>query len=215
MKSHRQSLFNTRAVTAFAAIAVSAVCALGSTQASAQSEKPSRIRGAITAVTPTLLTVHRNSGDDVQIMITDKTPVGAFKKLKLSDIKTGSYIGTAATTGTDGTLTAREVVVIPESKRGMGDGHYAWDLGANSTMTNGNVDGDVKSADGRSLTISYKGGTSKVVVPDNIPVVTTADATQADLKAGKKVFVVATKGSDGMWTAQRIAVEKDGVVPPM
>ncbi|WP_347558193.1 DUF5666 domain-containing protein [Robbsia sp. KACC 23696] len=208
-------LSRTRTVGTFAAAALSAACLLASAQASAQTAKPSRIRGAITAVSPTELTVHRNSGDDVKIMITDKTPVGAFKNIKLSDIKAGSFIGTAATTGTDGKLTAREVVVFPESARGQGEGHYDWDLGANSTMTNGNVDAELKAANGRNLTVSYKGGTSQIVVPDNVPVVTFAPATHADLLAGKKVFVVATKGSDGMWTATRVAVEKDGVAPPM
>ncbi|MGF7187750.1 hypothetical protein JOE11_000777 [Robbsia andropogonis] len=215
MKLQRQTFSRIRALAAFTAVAVSTACMLASSQASAQTTKPTRIRGAITAVSPNELTVHRNSGDDVKIMISDKTPIGAFKNIKLSDIKAGAFIGTAATTGVDGKMTAREVVVFPESARGTGEGHYEWDLGANSTMTNGNVDAEVKSADGRSLTVSYKGGTSQIAVPDNVPVVTFAPATHADLVSGKKVFVVATKGSDGMYTATRIAVEKHGVAPPM
>ncbi|MGI4982251.1 MAG: hypothetical protein ACRYGL_02775, partial [Janthinobacterium lividum] len=141
--------------------------------------------------------------------------VSSVKNIKLSDIKPGSFIGTAATTGVDGKLTAKEVVVFPESARGTGEGHYAWDLGDNSTMTNANVDTVLQSTNGRDLKLSYKGGTNNVIVPENVPVVTFAEATRADLMKGKKVFVVATPGESGAFVGQRVVVEKDGVVPPM
>jgi len=197
-------------------LAVSAITLALSVSAFAQgSAKPSRIRGSITAVSADALTVHRNSGDDVKIAITAATPVNALRAIKLSDIKKGSFIGTAATTGVDGKLTAREVVVFPESARGTGEGHYSWDLGSNSTMTNANVDSVLESTDGRDVKLSYKGGTNNVTVPANVPVVTFAPATHADLAAGKKVFVVATPGAAGSYTALRVVVEKDGVAPPM
>jgi hypothetical protein len=99
--------------------------------------------------------------------------------------------------------------------RGTGEGHYAWDLGDNSTMTNANVDSVLTGTDGRNLKLSYKGGTSDVVVPENVPVVTPTPATQADLTAGKHVVVTATPGAAGAYTGLRVAVEKDGVSPPM
>jgi hypothetical protein len=82
-------------------------------------------------------------------------------------------------------------------------------------MTNANVDSVVKGNSGRTLTLSYKGGTSDVVVPPNVPIVTFASASHADLTAGKKVFVVATASSADHYAAQRVVVEKDGVAPPM
>jgi hypothetical protein len=45
--------------------------------------------------------------------------------------------------------------------------------------------------------------------------VTFAPATRSDLTPGKKVFVVATPAQQGAFVAQRVVVEKDGVVPPM
>ncbi|MGI4860588.1 MAG: hypothetical protein ACRYHA_27410 [Janthinobacterium lividum] len=197
-------------------IAVSAIALAVSAGAFAQGTvKPSRIRGSIVSVSGDTLVVHRNSGDDVKIALKDATPVSAVKNIKLSDIKPGSFVGTAATTGVDGKLTAKEVVVFPESARGTGEGHYAWDLGDNSTMTNANVDTVVQSTSGRDLKLSYKGGTNNVTVPENVPVVTFASATRADLIKGKKVFVVATPGEGGAFVGQRVVVEKDGVVPPM
>ena len=177
--------------------------------------KPERIRGDIVSFSGNTLTVHRRSGDTMTIVLNDTSKVSAVKAIQLSDIKQGSYVGAAATPGPDGKLTAREVLVFPEAARGTGEGHYAWDLGANSSMTNANVDTVVEGTSGRDLKLSYKGGSNTVTVPANAPVVTLAPATRADLVAGKKVFVVAAPANGGAATAQFVVVEKDGVVPPM
>jgi hypothetical protein len=177
--------------------------------------KPSRIRGDIVSLDGDVLKVHRRSGDTVSIELKPTVAVSAVKAMQLSDIKPGSFVGTAATTGTDGKLTATEVVVFPESARGSGEGHYAWDLGPNSTMTNANVDTVVQGTSGRNLKLSYKGGNNEVTVPPNVPIVTFTPAARTDLTVGKKVFVVATAASQGAFVAQRVVVEKDGVAPPM
>lgn len=177
--------------------------------------KPARIRGDIVSLDGDVLKVHRRSGDTVSIDLKPTIAVSAVKSMQLSDIKAGSYVGTAATTGTDGKLTATEVVVFPESARGTGEGHYDWDLGPNSSMTNANVDTVVQGTSGRDLKLSYKGGNNTVTVPANVPIVTFTPAARTDLTAGKKVFVVATPASQGTFVAQRVVVEKDGVAPPM
>lgn len=195
-------------------VAVLALASVTSAAYAADAGAPTRIRGDIVSMSGDTLTVHRKSGDIVKIAVTDNTPVNALKNIKLQDIKPGSYVGTAATTGTDGKLTATEVLVFPEAARGRGEGHYAWDLGPKSSMTNANVDQVVQGTDGRNLQLSYKGGNNEVMVPDNVPVVTIAPATHDDLKAGKQVFVVATPNGSS-YAAQQIVVEKDGVKPPM
>ena len=177
--------------------------------------KPSRIRGEIVSLDGDTLKVHRRSGDTVSIEVSPTISVAAVKPMQLSDIKPGTFVGTAATTGTDGKLTATEVVVFPESARGTGEGHYAWDLGPNSTMTNANVDTVVQGTSGRDLKLSYKGGSNDVTVPPNVPIVTFVPAARTDLMPGKKVFVVADPGSQGAYVARRVVVEKDGVAPPM
>src|SRR5690349_9236718 len=97
--------------------------------AQAPATKPARIRGEIVSLDGDTLKVHRRSGDTVSIEVKPALNVSAVKAIQLSDIKPGTFIGTAATTGTDGKLTATEVVVFPESARGTGEGHYDWDLG--------------------------------------------------------------------------------------
>ena len=98
--------------------------------------KSARIRGEIVSLTGDNLVVHRNSGDTVTIVLAADAKVGAFKRMKLSDIEAGSYIGTAAMTGVDGKMTATEVHVFPPAARGTGDGHRPFDFGPKSTMTN-------------------------------------------------------------------------------
>lgn len=196
-------------------VAIAAMSLAGVALAQAPAAKPARIRGDIVSLDGNVLKVHRRSGDTVSIDLAGNPPLSAVKTMQLSDVKPGTFIGTAATTGTDGKLTATEVVVFPEAARGTGEGHYAWDLGPNSTMTNANVDTVVQSTDGRNLKLSYKGGSNEVTVPPNVPIVTFIPATRADLTQGKQVFVVAKPASQGAFTAQRVVVEKNGVVPPM
>lgn len=176
---------------------------------------PTRIRGDIIGVDATTLTVkRRGSGDTVKLALPPEVPVGAVRNVKLTDISKGSFIGTATETGADGKLTALEVLVFPEAARGTGEGHYAWDLMPGSMMTNANVDTVADGVKGRVLTLSYKGGSKEVTVPDTTPVVTFAPAMRADLLIGRKVFVLAS-GSSSSYTATRVVVEKDGVAPPM
>ena len=196
-------------------VTLAALTFAGAALAQTPAAKPSRIRGDIVSLDGDVLKVHRRSGDTVSIELKPTIAVSAVKAMQLSDIKPGSFVGTAATTGTDGKLTATEVVVFPESARGTGEGHYAWDLGPNSTMTNANVDTVVQGTIGRNLKLSYKGGNDEVTVPPNVPIVTFTPAARTDLTPGKKVFVVATAASQGAFVAQRVVVEKDGVAPPM
>ena len=176
---------------------------------------PSRIRGEVVSVTGDTLIVHRTNADNVTIDFKPDVGVGAVRNVKLADVKPGAYVGAASTPGPDGKLVAREVLVFPEAMRGNGDGHYAWDLGPNTMMTNANVDTVVQGNSGRELTLSYKGGSKTVSVPENAPVVTFTDAARSDVVAGRKVFVVAKPDGPGKYTALRVIVEKDGVAPPM
>jgi hypothetical protein len=197
------------------AISLAALTFAGAALAQTPANKPERIRGEIVSVSGNTLKVHRRSGDTVTIDVKESAGVNAVKAIQLADIKPGSYVGAAALPGPDGKLTAKEVLVFPEAARGTGEGHYAWDLGANSTMTNANVDTVVQGTSGRDLKLSYKGGTNTVNVPTNVPVVTLIPATRADLTSGKKVFVVATPEGNGTYDGNLVVVEKDGVAPPM
>jgi Domain of unknown function (DUF5666) len=180
----------------------------------AQTPPPVGVRGAITEVTPDAIKVHTRGGDDLTIQLTKETQVRAVTIAKVTDIQPGSYIGTAAIPLPDGSLKALEIHVFPPAMAGTGDGHRAWDLSPNSTMTNGSV-GDVVTTNGRVLTIKYKGGEQKVVVPEDVPVVNLEPGDRSLLTVGTKVMLFAKKGADATLTAGFISAGKNGVTPPM
>ena len=70
--------------------------------------------------------------------------------------------------------------------RGVGEGTRDWDLGAGSSMTNGTV-GSLVAANGRTITITYKGGEKRVVVPDDVPIVTYEPTDRTALTPGANV----------------------------
>jgi hypothetical protein len=184
------------------------------TPSQAEDTKPTRVRGTITAVEGDLLKVHSTRGEDLQVNLTRDTQVRGVTLAQVSEIKPGSYIGSAAVPQPDGTLKALEVHVFPPEMAGTGDGHRAFDLGKDSTMTNGSV-GDLVTSNGRTITVNYKGGQKKIVIPDDVPIVNLVPADRSLLKPGVKVVLQAQKAEDGALNAVSISAGENGVTPPM
>jgi len=136
-------------------------------------------------------------------------------KASMADVKEGSFIGSAAMPQPDGTQRALEVHIFPEEMRGTGEGHRPYAPVPQSTMTNGATAGSpVKGVDGSTITIKYKEGEKKIVVPPDTPVVRYVVGSSSDLKPGAHFTVLAaTKKPDGSYEASRINVGRDGVVP--
>jgi len=179
------------------------------------SAPPKRIRGDVAKLEGDMLTVKTHGGEWVTVKLAENVGVTGIKKTEFSEVAQGKFVGIASRPQADGTLQALEVVVFPEAARGANEGHYPWDLGKDSMMTNANVSAAVDAKNGRELTLTPKGHDSvKIVVPMNVPVVTFAPADRAMLKAGAHVVVFAVKGADGSWTAPRVLVGID-IAPPM
>jgi hypothetical protein len=192
----------------------SALLTFGQAAMAQPAATPLGVRGTITAVDADSVKVHTNRGEDLSIRVGKETPVRGVTLAQVSDIKAGSYIGTAATPQPDGTLKALEVHVFPPEMAGTGDGHRPWDLGKDSTMTNGSV-GSVVAGAGRTLTVQYKGGEKKVVVPDDVPIVNLVPGDRSLLVPGVKVVLFAKREVDASLTALFISAGKNGVLPPM
>ena len=185
--------------------------------------QPAHVRGTIVSVTGDHIVVATEAGNRT-LDLTPKTGVAAVVPGSRADIKPGTFIGTANIAG--GRMDrAQEVVVFPDSMRGTGEGNYAWDLksgGGTSMMTNGTVapsghsmmtNGTVSSASSggaMTLDVTYKGGSQRIMVPANVPIVRVEPGSRALLHKGARVFVVAV-GDDAM----RVIVGKDGATPPM
>jgi len=175
-----------------------------------------RIRGDVVAIEGQKLQVRSRSGEMVAIDLADQYTVTSVVRIAPEAITPGSFVGTAALPQPDGTERALEVLVFPESGRGSGEGHYAWDLQPGSMMTNATVAKVVDiDNNARRMTLKYKDGENVVTVPPNIPIVTFEPGSREMLRPGAHVMFSATVRPDGSLTATRISVGKDGLVPPM
>jgi len=175
-----------------------------------------RVRGTIERVEGKTLVVRSRDGGEVKVVPADNAAVVGIVKASLSDIKPGSFVGVTGMPQADGSQKAVEVHIFPEAMRGTGEGHRQWDLQPQSTMTNANVEQTVAGVDGRTLTLKYKDGEKKIVVPPDVPVVSYVPGDKSELKPGVKIFVAAaTQASDGTLQAPRVNFGKDGLAPPM
>jgi hypothetical protein len=187
--------------------------ALGVTLSFAAAQQTVRLRGTIETVDGNALTIKSRDGADLKIVLAKDAQVFGVAKASLSDVKAGSYVGSAAMPQTDGTQKAIEVHIFAPSQRGTGEGHRPFRI-PNSTMTNGTVDETVASVEGQTLTVKYKGGEKKIVVPPGTPIVRYEPGDKNELKAGAHVSIArALKKPDGSFEADRINVGRDGVVP--
>ncbi len=173
-----------------------------------------KVMGTIDAVNGDELDVTAGDGSKQALALTDKSRISISIPITIDQIQAGSYIGAGAQGDAAGSnLKAVEITVFPESARGAGEGFRPWDQGPNSRMTNGTVS-QVVNTNGRSITITYKGGQQPVAVGDGTPIVTFAVGDRTSLTPGAHISVRGTKGADGKIMANFISVGKDGSVPP-
>ena len=164
------------------------IAGLASTPAPASAQETVRVRGVIERVDRTVYVVKGRDGRSLKLTLAPNAGVAASVKSALSDIKSGSYIGVAVLPQADGTLRALEVHIFHESMRDAGEGHRAWDLQPKSTMTNATVDQVIAAADGPTLTLKYRDGEKRIVVPRHAVVVTYLPGSVSELKAGAVIF---------------------------
>jgi hypothetical protein len=202
MRIHRRTL-----------LAGLATCSLAS-PVLAQTAVPTRIRGTIESAEGQTLKIESRNGETVTVTLRPDTGIVAITPATISDIKPGSFIGTAAMPQPDGSQVALEVHIFPENMRGTGEGHRPYDLQPQSTMTNGTV-GDVVGTEGRNFTVRYKGGEKKIEVPASVPIITFEPGDRSLLTAGAHVIVIGSKAPDGSISLDRVLVGKNGLAPPM
>lgn len=180
-----------------------------------QGAPTTRIRGQIEAADGSLLTIKNRDGQIMKVKLADNPRVMAMVKASLSDIKPGSYIGVTAMPQPDGSQKAMAIHIFLESMRGTGEGFRPWDRQPGSTMTNAAVDTMVAGVDGQVVTVKYKGGEKKVIIPPGTPIVAYTPGNKDEIKPGAQIIIfAANKQDDGTFTAPAINVGR-GVTPPM
>lgn len=200
-------------LTRFSATALIAICL--AMPAFAQ-DKPVRVRGEIVSLDGSLMTVKALDGSDLKIKLADNVGVSGIVPFRIEQIKPNDYIGVSSIPQPDGTQRAIHVHVFPEALRGVAEGHFPWDNQPQSMMTNATVQETVSGVDGQTISVKYKDGEKKIVVPKDAPIVTYVPGSVADLKPGTKIFIVAAaRQPDGTFSAARVNVGKDGLTPPM
>ena len=172
-----------------------------------------RVRGVVLALSQASLTVKANSGETVELALPATLVVQEVFPVARSEIKPGSFIGTAALPQADGTRRAIAVMVFPEAARGTGEGDRPFDLLPQSTMTNATVNDVSEVANGHAMQLKHKDGQARIVVPDDAPVVSFERSGRSALVAGASVSIAA-QAVDGRPTALRINVGRSGFVLP-
>ena len=154
-----------------AAVMAAGLGLIAASTAWAQQPPTTRIRGEIEKVDGNMLTVKARDGAEMKVKLADNPRIMAMVKASLADIKPNSYIGVTALPQPDGTQKAIAIHIFLESMRGTGEGHRPWDLRPGSTMTNAAVDTTVTGVNGQEVTVKYKDGEKKVVIPPETPIV--------------------------------------------
>ena len=203
----------TRKVLGLAALATAFVVSSSMAQ---QQPQTVRIRGQIEKIDGDMVDIKTRSGEAVQVKLVEPRRIMALVKASLNDIKPNSYIGVTAMPQADGSQRAIAIHIFTEAMRGTAEGHGPWDLRPGSTMTNAAVATSVVGVDGHTITVKYKDGEKKVVVPPETPIVAFEPGNKDDLKPGARIIIFrAAKQADGSLTTPAINVGRDGVVPPM
>ncbi|MCC6472859.1 MAG: hypothetical protein IT514_03855 [Burkholderiales bacterium] len=179
--------------------------------AAAWAQQPNvNVRGVVTAFDGSVISVKARDGNDVRVDLPPKTPVSTTLPLKLEDIKPGTVLGVTTVRRADGAVVAIDVRPIPPTAP---QGRSPYDLQPGSTMTNAVLEASVAATSGQELTLNYKAGTVKVLVPPGTPMSRAAPGSTADIRPGETIYVAARPGDGGKLTAVRVQVSRDGVKP--
>lgn len=216
MKNSRNTLIlnHARVVRAWLALLVGWALVAGSAQLEAQVGSAGTavsVAGSVISVQGQDVMVETKSGP-TRVQLSDKTVIRGEIPIKFSEITSGMYVAATAEKQPDGTFRAARLNVFSEDQRGTGEGHRPLSSAPQSglTMTNANVetveDVAMQNVKGRMLTLKYKGGEIKVLVPPDAPVVKRVLGDRSLLRPGAEVSVQASQAADGSRTATQITV---------
>src|SRR5438105_14274761 len=149
---------------------------------------PVKVRGTIVGLDGDVLTVKSKDGTEKKVELAKDATVAVAQKTTLAEIKPGTLVGSTAVKGKDGKLVAREVHTIPPQAP---QGHMPWDTEPGATMTTANLNGVAKSTSGDEITLQYKAGEQKIVVPTCTPVLTFTPRARSALNTGETIVTLA------------------------
>jgi Cu/Ag efflux protein CusF len=162
-----------------------------------------RLQGAIETIDAESIAIKAPDGAISTLKLTPETSVFVNQPSSLDQIKAGDYVASTTVKTEDGKMRSKELRIFPEALRGLGDGARPMDA-PNTTMINAGVSEVVAAPEGHLLKVKYKDGTAEFAVDAQTTVSAIVPSELSALKAGSRVFLLATKDAAGGLVAKRI-----------
>lgn len=194
--------FIRRAAAALAALAIGFLFMF----APAEAQQGQRLHGVVTRFDGDKLVLRGDNGQPVTVLLAPDARVTSIVPAKLSDIKPGRFVGTAARPEPNDRWRAIEVHIFPVGAK-VGEGHHPLEREPGATMTNAEVTAAAVKAGKAELTLATGGKNYTIDVPPGTPIVAMNPGTRALVKKGAMVSIRrALPGAGGSFTASDIAV---------
>ncbi len=149
---------------------------------------PLRIRGAVVAISAKALTVHTPRGN-VTTALKPNTAFVSVVPSNLSHVGPGSYLGVASKNAGD-RLVALSVIVFPPSMKGASEGHAAYDVLPDTTLSGG-------ARTASSMTnANVKTISARQSEPGVNSTMTNGSVANAAAKGGVKLLTLTYKGGE-------------------
>ncbi len=200
--------FNRRA----AAVGVALVLFVaGAAQTLFAQSPPTFVRGVITALSPTALTITGADGTPKSVSIGADTVVLQLEPASLGSLASGETLGVTATRGSEGSLTATAINIFsPEVWRHVPGGQFPMGppglIMTNAPVTQYTPD----SSGGGELTMSYGGGSYTIAVTAKTTVHKLVTSNFSKLGVGTFVIVRGTAEPDGTVLAGSVTYNPSG-----
>ena len=186
-------------------------------------QDPHRVRGAIVDVDMPTVEIETRDGQHFNVTVSDSTRLFVVTPGQQDDLNEGQFVGITSIMEQDGRHVALEVHIFADELRGLGEGHYAWDLVDQPNMMTNATIAEITMIDDRSRLMVMYGqdsdqprgdGSLWIDIPPTIPITHLAKGDSKMLASGRRVFSYLNESDDGSTIALAIIVG-DGVRPPM
>jgi hypothetical protein len=185
-------------------------------------QEPERLRGTLETVAGDQLGVRTREGAMVEVRLKPDAGIFVVTPTSLEDIEAGDFVGITSIEDS-GRRRALEVHLFAEDLRGVGEGHYPWDLvDEPNMMTNATIAEIEEVGEDRELEVTYAEGQGEqktenaqtIFVPPDAPIVLIEErGTREMLAPGKAVFLMVEPSQAGPQAVATVVGE--GIDPPM
>lgn len=189
--------------------------AMGVTSASAEGEVSfARYHGTVEARDLDTLTIRRDAGEPVTLLMNRKTRMLIATTGRIRDIKPESYLSIVSVPGPDGKRVPIKVAIYSPSERGFEAGTKPWSAAPDATLTAGWI-GDLSIDTPRRVELVYDGGAERFTIPPGTPTTQIAPGEKALLVPGADVVVFVRIDAQGLVNADLVAVGRQGITPAL